>query len=290
VLWMTAVATLAILTKAQAAMMAPLWLVVAIRFALIQQEEPKTSARTVARTQRGFRIAITQGVSRSWAMLAIATVVILIVLLPFRNALDGVLEAYTGAAGYYPFTHLNGFSAWFLAAPMIEPNLTATPLSAWYTSDVSSNFLGLTQRAWGLAGLMVVWGYVGVVLWKRRCDAVSLRKAARLLPLAFFVLSTQMHERYLFPAIAIWAWSYQASRRWWLSWIAIAARASINVFWVWPGPPNATWNMTVDHLLHRSWLGLSPGIWCSVCLIGVFVLTCLDLHECPIRSSGKDGE
>jgi len=282
VLWMIAVATLAILTKAQAVMMTPLWLAVAGRFALVQEEEPRTSVRTATRTQRGFRITIPHRVSRSLAMLAIAAAIILIVLLPFHTALDGVWEAYTGAASYYPFTHLNGFSAWFLGAPMVEPHLDATPLSAWYASDASPILLGLTPRTWGLAGLMVVWICVGVVLWRRRCADAVLSQVARLLPLAFFVFSTQMHERYLFPAIAIWAWSYQGSRRWWLSWIAIAACATINVFWAWPGPADATWIATVERLMHHTWLGLAPGIWCSMCLISLFALTCLDLLGAPI--------
>ncbi|MFQ5502261.1 MAG: hypothetical protein ACE5EQ_08150 [Phycisphaerae bacterium] len=287
VLWMIAVATLAILTKAQALMMTPLWLAIAVRFALVQEEkprkdEPRTSVRAARRTQSASGITITQRLPLIGAMLAVAAAIILVVLLPFHAALDGVWDAYAGAASYYPFTHLNGFSAWFLGAQMLEPHLDATPLSAWYVSDASPIVLGLTPRTWGLIGLMIVWVCVGVVLWRRRCDAVTLNQAARLLPLAFFVLSTQMHERYLFPAIAIWAWSYQASRRWCLSWIAIAACASINAFWAWPGPPDAAWTTTVERLVHHTWLGMPPGIWCSVCLITLVALTYLDLLGAPI--------
>ncbi|MFQ5494991.1 MAG: hypothetical protein ACE5EX_06380 [Phycisphaerae bacterium] len=297
--WMIAVATLAILTKAQAVMMTPLWLAEAVRYASLgrgrtplrdagkqadhpppfhEKNEPRTSVPTAVRGRPASNIKIGHGVSRSVAMVAIATAVILAVLLPFHTALDGVWEAYTGAARYYPFTHLNGFSAWFLGRPMIEPHLDASPLSAWYASDASPAFLGLTPRAWGLAGLMVVWICTGLVLWNRRCDEAAIKLAARILPLAFFILSTQMHERYLFPAIAIWAWSFQEGRRWWFCWIVIAACATVNVFWAWPGPSEAAWITSVERLVHRSWMGLAPGIWCSLSLIGVFVLTCLNCH------------
>ena len=46
---------------------------------------------------------------------------------------------------------------------------------------------------------------------------------ATILPLAFFLLPTQIHERYLLPAIGIWAWAASPSRRWWTGWIVIGA-------------------------------------------------------------------
>ncbi len=209
-----------------------------------------------------------------WLMLpAIAALVAVIVLIPFRHVLDGVWQAYAGAASFYPFTHLNGFSAWFLSAPLREPHLGSVPLTDWYVSDSTSVFLGLSPRLWGLIGVLAVWGLVLEMLWRRRCDARSLFWAARTLPLAFFVLSTQMHERYLFQALAIWAWAFLPCRRWWLCWLAVCGAASVNIFWAWPGPGDGAWVTTATEVLHRTWLWLPPGVWCGGALIIVLALS-----------------
>jgi len=242
---MTAVAMLSLLTKAQAAMMMPLWLVIVVCWAALD--------------------------ARRWLVIvATAAAVPLLVLLPFRPVLAGVWEAYAGASGFYPFVHLNGFSAWFLAAPLISPHLEA--MSHWYVSDASPTFLGLGPRHLAVGALLVVWAYVAVVLWRRRCDERSILWAARLLPLGFFVLSTQMHERYLFPAIAIWAWAFVPTRRWWIGWSVVGAGAAVNALWTWPGPAAAPWTAVCDSLLHREWLGLAPGVWCSLALLGLVAL------------------
>lgn len=241
---MAAAATLALLTKAQAIMMAPVWIMIAVAW------------------------GGTKG--RRWlAMLGTALGIVVIVLLPFRNVLGGVSQAYLGAANYYPFTHLNGFSAWFLKTPLIEPRLNE--MAEWYVSDLGPGFLGIGLRYWGLIGVVAVWAYVMIVLRRRRCDDQTILWAARVLPLAFFLLSTQMHERYLFPAIAIWAWSFFHSRRWWMSWIAIGGCVTLNQLWVWPGPSDASWADTCRLVLHRPWLGMAPGIWCSFSLLVVFI-------------------
>ncbi|MCG8405536.1 MAG: hypothetical protein MI923_10100 [Phycisphaerales bacterium] len=252
--WMTIVAALAVLTKAQSVMMAPLWLVVAIGWGRWD--------------------------GRRWlAMLGSGLAVVVVVLFPFRFSLDGVAEAYLGAANYYPFTHLNGFSAWFLKTPMTEPHLAE--MSIWYASDLEPGFLGVRLRHWGLIGVFAVWAYAVVMLWRRRCDDHTLAWAARVLPLAFFLWSTQMHERYLFPAIGVWAWSFYHSRRWWLAWIAIGLCSALNQLWVWPGHPDAVWTDAFGTLLYRPWLGMAPGVWCSFALIVVF------FHTLIAREEGK---
>ncbi len=242
--WMSVLALVAVLTKAQAGVMMPVWVVVALQWA-----------------GRDWR---------RWLSLAgTVLVTLLVVLLPFRGAGGGIWDAYRGAAGYYPFTHLNGFSAWFLGNPLVTPHLEDN-LSAWYLKDNVPTLVGMAPRVWGLAAFLGVWIYSMVVLWRRRADDRSLFWTARLLTLAFFVLSTQMHERYLFPAIGLWAWSFVGSRRWWACWILLGLCASINVLWVWAGPvEESAWAVWWGQALHRSWLGLVPGIWCSLAMIWV---------------------
>ncbi len=246
VLWMLVLAILAVMTKAQAIIFLPIWLVLTLLWAA---KQPR-------------RISQAAGV--------VCTIAVMM-LLPVVGALDGVWESFVGAASYYPFTHLNGFSAWFLASPLIEPHLHGN-LAEWYTHDSVPGFLGITSRAWGLWAFGCVAASATVVLWRRRCDERSLFWISRLLPLAFFVLSTQMHERYLFPAIAVWAWSAFRSLRWWVCWIVVGLGVSLNVLWAWPGPPDAGWVTASRHLLYRPWLGAAAGTWCSLALVGVLLL------------------
>lgn len=282
--WMVAVATLAVLTKVQTVAMAPLWLGVALCWALrptaqagLRPSAPgrgtRASRRRAARTPVRMSPAGRRRVGR-WLMLpATAAVVAVVVLIPFRHVLDGVWPAYAGAASYYPFTHLNGFSAWFLSAPLVEPHLNSVPLTDWYVPDSSPIFLGMNARIWGLIGVLAVWGLVLEMLWRRRCDDRALFWAARILPLAFFVLSTQMHERYLFQALAIWAWSFLPCRRWWFCWLAVCAAATVNILWAWPGPGESAWVTAATEALHRTWLWLTPGVWCGGALIIVLALS-----------------
>lgn len=246
--WMSALAVLAVLTKAQAAMMLPLWLIVAMRWAGRDR--------------------------RRWATVAaIALGVLMVVLLPFANVLtDGVWDAYAKAAAYYPYTHLNGFSVWFLAHPLSEPHLHDN-LARWYHGDNLQGPMGITARTWGLTALLCMWACVVAALWRRTRDEHTLFWSARILSLAFFVLSTQMHERYLFPAIAIWAWTYVRSPRWWAGWILLGLCATLNVLWVWPGPPDAIWTSWLGRALHRPWLGILPGQWCSLALTALLGAT-----------------
>lgn len=249
-------ATLALLTKAQAAMMAPLWLAAALVWA--------------------------QTDWRRWGMIIIAPITVaLVVLAPFWQVLGGVWQAYREAGTYYPFTHLNGFNFWFLFSPLLAPHLDAWNVKQWYSVDIVPIFLNMTARTWGLLGVFTTWAIVIVRIYLRRADEASLFWGARVLPLAFFVFSTQMHERYLFPAIAIWAWTFVRTSRWWACWVAMSLCVAINVMWVWTGPADAGWAGTLAEMLHSQWLGVAPGTWCSLVLVTVLVLSLTRFLEVP---------
>lgn len=245
--WMWVWATIAVLTKPQMLIFFPLWLT--------------TSAVAFGRDLH------------KWLPSAIATTLILFVTtMPFRPRLDGVMEAYAGAASYYPFTHLNGFSAWFLKDPLLEPQLGGNLLDS-YSRDDRALFAGLTPRVMGLAGVLGIWLAAVEVLRRRRGDECSLEWAARLVPLGFFVVSTQMHERYLYPAIAIWAWTARPTWRWWIGWLLLGACVAVNMLWVWIGPCAGDILRIQEQLFHRAWLGQPPGVWCSLILIAILLLT-----------------
>lgn len=241
-------ALLAFLFKAQALMLAPIWLVAGSLWA-------------------GADL-------KKWLQLAaVLTGTALVVLVPFAGALHGVWSAYSTANTFFPMTHVNGFSFWFVVHPLLSPHLAAKNVAEWYVSDRVPIFLGITPLAYGTIAVLTVWVYVLLRTLVNRAKVDIVFWAARLLPLAFFILPTQMHERYLVPAIGIWAWACVPGKRWWLCWFAISICAAINVFWAMPGPNAAAWASDVAVVLHREWLGLAPGVWCGVCLIAVFLVS-----------------
>ena len=248
VTWMSLCATMAMLFKAQSIILLPLWAAVGW---ICLQGRPRELVKT----------------------LAAIVVPVVVLLMPFFDALGGVWNAYAGAATTYPFTHLNGFSAWFLSAPMTEPHLSES-LANWYARDDSTWAFGLSARSWGMIGVLLLWTRVMFSLIRHRADDQSLRWAVRVLPLGFFLLSTQMHERYLFPAIALWAWSASATVRWWAAWIVLSLCAAANMIWVWAGPFTS-----IQSALWGNILGGSSGIMCALVLCIVACIAWFDAMD-----------
>lgn len=243
--WMWPLAILAMLTKPQACIFLPIWICLSLR-------PQMPTARDV--------------------LIGAGAVLCLLValLFPFRNALAGVWETYVGASGFYPFTHLNGFSVWFLGRPLASSQLDGNLLEH-YLRDDAVQLLGLTARQLGYLGMLLVTGYVIAIIWRLRRSIPAIHWAIRILPLAFFVLSTQMHERYLYSAVAAWAWTASPAPRWWIAWLLLAGCAAINVFWVWVGPFGSAVAASLQNMLHQKWLGLVPGVWCSMALVGLLL-------------------
>ncbi len=115
---------------------------------------------------------------------------VFLVILPFRWESPFVFlgERY---AGYfvYPYTSLNAYNFWAL-------------VGFWQPDDVVVG--GLTLQMWGLVAFIV---FAVIVMWhfRKRYGSGSAIFAAFLLVFGFFMLMTRMHERYLFPVLAMLA-------------------------------------------------------------------------------------
>jgi len=94
-----------------------------------------------------------------------------------------------------------------------------------------------------VAGISLTWQQVGsllffvtaaISLWQvaRRDDMRGLLLASLLLAIAFFVLPTRVHERYLFPALALGALLVLSGRAWPWLYAAISLSFFANVYWV----------------------------------------------------------
>ncbi len=113
--------------------------------------------------------------------LAVAT----ILTLPFVEPL-GLYEHYNKGAAYYAETSVNAF------------NLMAI-LGGFRQSD-SAVLMFMSYKAWATVLVAAFFVYLAFLIYRRR-DAEMYMYLMFLLPLGFFMLSTRMHERYLFPCL-----------------------------------------------------------------------------------------
>ncbi len=131
-----------------------------------------------------------------------SVVVLALVLLPF--ALGGTLNAvwgvYSGSVGYYPIVSSAAYNFWW--------SLLAD--DAWSKQDSELLFGIISFRN---AGILIVATIMATTLWMLRQRLKSTDGWARqlivlfsissLFALAFFLFMTEMHERYLYPFIAL---------------------------------------------------------------------------------------
>lgn len=122
------------------------------------------------------------------AGLALAFVVACVFHPDVAGAFPWLLERYAYGSAVYPYNSVNAFNLHSLFRPFWQPD--ANPV------------LGLPMWLWGIllvaaATILIVTRYL-----QRRDDAAFL-EAAMLVSLAFFVLATRMHERYVFNAFVL---------------------------------------------------------------------------------------
>jgi Gpi18-like mannosyltransferase len=156
--------SLAVLIKTQAVVLAPLLFVSTLRL---------HGARGLVRA----------------STLALGMLALLQAPLVLAGQLPGLLQSYTGSVGRFPRTTVAAYNLWFLA------------LDGGSARDTEFVFGTISYRSAGMALFGLVTAIICLaLLW--RSDAPARAESAAVLALAFFALPTQIHERYLFLALA----------------------------------------------------------------------------------------
>ena len=139
---------------------------------------------------------------------------IAIAALPFGLTLPDVLAKVAEAAGGYPYLSVNAWNPWAL----IEVGGRAVVDATGWASDIDPlPLIGIPGVAIGSAAIAAA---VLVAMRYGRSDtAIRTVTAVAILAIAFFVLPTRVHERYLFPAIPLTI-ALAAARPAW-RWIAV---------------------------------------------------------------------
>ncbi len=108
-------------------------------------------------------------------------------------------ERYSYAAGVYAYNSVNAFNLYVMAPNNHFWMPDGTTLPNWH---LFGRTLGFPMYAWGI-GLFVAAALLVISRLVQRREGVALLEAAMVLSLGYFVLSTRMHERYIFNALLL---------------------------------------------------------------------------------------
>jgi hypothetical protein len=159
-----------------------------------------------------FRLGGTKGV---FDAVRGAAVMALVLVLPFvfASRMESLTATVAGASSWYPYISMNAHNVWWLVGGVQSVTI----------SDAMR--LGNGVLTYHALGTLLLGGATGLILWRlwrdlSRADgevAVVLCEAMALQLLAFYLFPTQMHERYIVPALvflgALCIWKPAA---WWV--------------------------------------------------------------------------
>jgi dolichyl-phosphate-mannose-protein mannosyltransferase len=112
---------------------------------------------------------------------------------PAADVFGWLFGRYAFGSGVYQYTSVNAFNLYALRMPMWQPDTAPIVL---FGLPVGS------YATWGI-GLVVAATLLIVGRYLQRRDDRALLEGAMLIALAFFVLATRMHERYVYGAFLL---------------------------------------------------------------------------------------
>ncbi|GAC1580349.1 MAG: hypothetical protein NVS3B7_14870 [Candidatus Elarobacter sp.] len=162
----------------------------------------KPQAATIGLLFLAYPFAASDAATRSRRLLGTAAGIgaalglALIVGLLFHPAVDvfgWLLGRYRFGSGVYAYNTVNAFNLYALRQPFWQPD--STPLS----------FFGIPLGPLSIWGIALVAASTALIVGRylQRRDDRALLEAAMLCALAFFVLATRMHERYVYGAFLL---------------------------------------------------------------------------------------
>ncbi|MGI8998987.1 MAG: phospholipid carrier-dependent glycosyltransferase [Candidatus Limnocylindria bacterium] len=182
--------------------------------------------------------------------LAVGVGTLTVLLLPFGMALYAPLPGGDprGLLGILPAADPNGsLIGKFVEAASTYQGLTINAFSLWRNpwSGLGDTFqrgddasvvlmLGSIGLSWQLVGTLLfsAVAILALVQVARRDDLRGVLLASLLLAAAFFVLPTRVHERYLFPALALAAPLLLSGRIWPWIYAGLSLSFFANIYWV----------------------------------------------------------
>ena len=231
----------AAIIKPQLGILIPLVAVVTIRRALW----PEGGEGDPARTGRPIRI-LTTGLAGFLTAVVLClpfglSVIELTAQPPFIGS--GLLQQVAVAAGGYPYLTVNAYNPWALVPS--DMGISLANSFQWvcdFAGSGSPSTAGSDYCAFGSAlvgpiptvviGSVLLVATILLVLWlvARRPDRVTLLIGLTVLALAFYVVPTRVHERYIYPFFALAVILAAGSWRWRVAYVALSAGFLANMY------------------------------------------------------------
>ncbi len=174
---------------------------------------------------------------------------------PARSLVDKFLEATDTYSGL----SINGFNLWRNPWSGLGDTLGRgcdAPILPGCAGPAGIAFqIGATSISWQLVGTILFALAALAALWQiaRRDDPEGLVVGSLTLAVAFFALPTRVHERYLFPALALAAPMVARSWRWAVLYGVISLSFFANVYWVY----TADWSFAAPPVVNPGLGGLA---------------------------------
>ena len=176
--------------------------------------------------------------------------------LPFGIGIVGLVEQVVKTAGGYPYLTVNGYNPWALFS---DDGNGLAAAGTWLRDSVGDKPGELATLIWGVPAVLVGTGLLLIaiglvcVVVARRDDRWTILLAVTVLAIAFFVVPTRVHERYLFPFFALGAILAAVSARWAIAYLVLAAASFGNLYAILLTPFYKNPGVT-------DWLGLGPAL------------------------------
>ena len=154
--------------------------------------------------------------------------------LPFGLTIVGLVRQILDTAAGYPWLTVNAFNPWAL----LSQDGAGLALNGTWIRDITQAganggpgflVLGVPAIVIGSGLLLALIGVLAATIW-RRDDRRTFLVALTVMAIAFFVLPTRVHERYLFPFFALGAVLVAVSPRWTPVYVVLAIANSANLY------------------------------------------------------------
>jgi hypothetical protein len=172
-------------------------------------------------------VARRQGLRSLAGGLGAALLVIVLLALPHvaGGAGPAVAKSYVGAVNYYPYRTGEAYNSWYLL-DRHDMDVRGIPGPVARRDD-RPVIRGVTFRHLGLAAFAAYSLFVMTLVW-RRPSAHVLLWATGMELFAFFMLPTQVHQRYVVAAVAVLALVAPLSTRGLLLFVGVSLTATLN--------------------------------------------------------------
>ncbi|MCU0483723.1 MAG: hypothetical protein MUC54_05555, partial [Chloroflexi bacterium] len=229
--------TIAAIIKPQFGILLPLAAIVILRRHLIQRSADDTwlGRRLGGGPVRILTVTLAGLLTASLVCLPFGLAILPIPgLVALENSLLG--QILQTAAGY-PYVTVNAYNPWALVT------LDGSGLAAAGTwirdapnpevpGDPFFTVLGAPAVLFGSLLIGVAIAALMVVLWRRHDDRRALLVALAVMAIAFFILPTRVHERYLYPFFALGAVLFALQPRWAAVYAVLATANVANMYGV----------------------------------------------------------